>query len=146
MLNTPIIRISDLATLSSRIPELRTLRYSIDPGVPLDATPEGGGSRLTGNVSEDRAVLVAVFPKLTMLNGTDVRPKERDEAERRYLQLMGKSSTPTVQGEEWRIYDHLAKKHGQSSRKTAKPIIIEAQPHTLRSKLISKSILLCTYI
>lgn len=136
MLNTPIILISDLANLSSRIPEVWTLRYSIDPEVPLEASPEG--TSLTGNVSEDRIILVTIFPRLTMLNGTEVRPKEREEAERRYLQIMAKSMTPGAQGEEWRIYDQLARKHGQGSRSNAKPTSAEAQPHTLRSKLISK--------
>jgi hypothetical protein len=43
------------------------------------------------------------------------------------------------QGVEGTIYDQLAKKHGQSSRTTQKAIPTEVQPHTLRSKLISKA-------
>lgn len=140
MLNTPIALLSDLAVLSSRTSGVQTLRYSVDPGLPLEAQPVV--PRLTGNSSEDRSILVALFSKLTMLNGTDVRPKERDEAERRYLQSMSSWSMPDSSGAEWRIYDQLAKKHGQASRSRAKPASSEVQPHTLRSKLISTSLLL----
>lgn len=136
MLDTPLIGISDLANLSSRLPKLRSLKYSIDPETPLNV--QSGNLRLKGNLLEDRVILIALFSKLEMLNGTDVRPKERDEAERRYLQIMAERSEAGVQSEEWRIYDVLAKKHGQTSRTSAKSVSTVIHPQSLKSKLISE--------
>ena len=62
--------------LSAACPELRRLRFGRDNAVTAKL-----------GQSEARALLVARVPALTHLNGADVGPKERREAEKRYVRV-----------------------------------------------------------
>lgn len=138
MPETQVTSISDIVTLADRMPNITTLKHSIDPACPL--VSQSRGSTLTGNVSEDRTILIAIFPLLGLLNGTEVRPKERDEAERRFLQILDKRPRPDLSSPEWRAYDRLAKKHGQASNVVREGTPTSSMnPRSLKSKLISMS-------
>jgi len=85
---------------------------------------------LSGNDEEDRGILLILFPKLVMLNGNEVRPKEREEAERRFYSRHTTFEVPILQA----VYDRLSKKHGLQS---SAPVVPEKT--SLRSKMISES-------
>lgn len=123
-----------MAALSSRLTGLRALKHSLDVSIPLERSDHPPS--LVGNASEDRAMLIALYSGLQHMNGTDVRPKERDEAERRFLDLMSKASRPEGITAEWALHDVLARKHGRVVRPSSKMAVPTAQ--SLRSKLISK--------
>jgi hypothetical protein len=85
---------------------------------------------LSGNDEEDRGILLVLFPKLVMLNGNEVRSKEREEAERRFCSRHTTFEEPILQA----LYERISKKHGLQS-----PAPIVAEKTSLRSKMISKS-------
>jgi hypothetical protein len=85
---------------------------------------------LSGNDEEDRGILLVLYPKLVMLNGNEVRPREREEAERRFCSRHTTFDEPILQA----LYERLSKKHGLHS---SAPVIPEKT--SLRSKMISES-------
>jgi hypothetical protein len=142
LLVTPIRDLVSLANLSARLPNLTALILIPKPAsVDGDQTKPaimGDTLRLSGDVDDDHGVLIALFPRLQVLNGTDIRGKQRDEAERRFVNTV---SLGNVEGEGdtalRRLYDDLAKKHDlQPSQEKPSAAI---QPSSLRSKMISKS-------
>jgi len=84
---------------------------------------------LSGNDEEDRPTLLVLFPKLVMLNGNEVRTKEREEAERRFCSRHAPLEEPILQS----LYETLSKKHGLQS---SQPVVPEKT--SLRSKMICK--------
>jgi len=85
---------------------------------------------LSGNVEEDRGILLVLFPKLGRLNGNEVRPKEREEAERRFCSRHTTFEESILQA----LDDRLSKKHGLQSSAPAVPART-----SLRSRMISES-------
>jgi hypothetical protein len=81
LLETTLISLSSLAHLSLRIPQLEHLRFSLELSILASADK---GTQLSGKDEEDRGVLLVLFQELVMLNGNEIRPKEREEAERRF--------------------------------------------------------------
>lgn len=125
MLSSPITSLEALASLSNRVPNLRILKHSLDPAAPTSP------SSLTGNARDDRAKLVAIFPELVVLNGTDIKPKERDEAERRLLAGLSPES---------QLYRRLASKHDVHAKpSSASAATVPAPVNSLKFKLISQS-------
>ena len=125
LLSTPLNSLVSLLHLSDHLPNLENLRFSLDTS-PLNA----GAARLSGIDEEDRGVLLVLFPKLIMLNGNEVRFKEREEVERRFC------SRDTDLGDRAlnALLERLLSKHGLQ---TSTPVVPEKT--SLRSKMISES-------
>jgi hypothetical protein len=126
LLETTLDSLASLAHLSNRIPQLDNLRFSLKSPIP----PVEKGTKLCGKDEEDRGILLVLFPKLVMLNGNEVKPKEREEAERRFCSRHTRFDEPILQA----LYERLSKKHGLQS---SAPVVPEKT--SLRSKMISKS-------
>ena len=124
LLSTPLDSLASLLHLSDRFPNLNNLRFSIDSS-PLIA----GAARLSGNDEEDRGVLLVLFPKLIMLNGNEVRVKEREEAERRFCSRHTALEDRALEA----LLERLVLKHGLQ---TSTPVVPEKT--SLRSKMISE--------
>jgi len=147
LLVTPLRDLVSLANLSARLPNLTALILIPKPapasveGDKPEPVVMGDKHTLSGDVDDDHGVLIALFPRLQVLNGTDVRGKQRDEAERRFVNTLSLGSVASVEGGEdtalRRLYDNLAKKHDLQPNQ-AKPAVA-IQPTSLRSKMISKS-------
>jgi hypothetical protein len=127
LLETTLISLSSLAHLSLRIPQLEHLRFSLELSILASADK---GTQLSGKDEEDRGVLLVLFQELVMLNGNEIRPKEREEAERRFCSRHTTFEEPVLQA----LYETLAKKHGLQS---SAPVVPEKT--SLRSKMISES-------
>jgi len=85
---------------------------------------------LSGIDEEDRGVLLVLFPKLIMLNGNEVRAKEREEAERRFCSRHTALEDRALEA----LLERLVSKHGLQ---TSPPVVPEKT--SLRSKMISES-------
>lgn len=129
--------------MSDRLPTLTSLVILIDPAVSAStATKAAGADRLSGDTDDDRGTLIALFPKLEVLNGTDIRGKERDEAERRFVT----SIAPNL-GDETRMalgqkIGGLVRKHDLRDPTGASALGPSSTPPvqtSVRSKLISMS-------
>jgi hypothetical protein len=126
LLETTLHSLASLAHLSNRIPQLDNLRFSLRSTKP----PAEKGTKLSGIDEEDRGILLVLFPTLVMLNGNEVKPKEREEAERRFCSRHTTFDEPILQA----MYQRLSRKHGLQS---SAPVVLEKT--SLRSKMISKS-------
>jgi len=85
---------------------------------------------LSGIDEEDRGVLLVLFPELIMLNGNEVRAKEREEAERRFCSRDTDLEDRVLKA----LLERLLSKHGLQA---STPVLPEKT--SLRSKMISKS-------
>lgn len=129
LLETTLISLASLAHLSNRVPQLENLRFTLNSSIP--SAEKGSRLRgLSGNDEEDRGVLLVIFPKLIMLNGNEVRSKEREEVERRFCARHTNFEEPVLQA----LYESLSKKHGLQSSAPSIP-----EKTSLRSKMISES-------
>ena len=126
LLDTILVSLASLARLSNRIPQLENLRISLKSNA---SAPVEEGTKLSGNDDEDRGTLLVLFPKLVMLNGNEIRTKEREEAERRFCSLHTTLEEPILQA----LLETLSKKHGLQS---SQPVVPEKT--SLRSKMISE--------
>jgi hypothetical protein len=127
LLENTLDSLASLVHLSHRVPQLENLRFSLHSSIPASAEK---GSRLSGNDEEDRGLLLVLFTKLVMLNGNDIKPKEREEAERRFCTRHTTFDEPILHA----LYDRLSKKHGLQSLAPSIP-----EKTSLRSKMISES-------
>lgn len=129
LLETTLDPLASLVHLSARIPHLENLRFTLACRGTFFLHPKTAAPRLSGNDEEDRVVLLALFPNLVMLNGNDIKPKEREEAERRFCSRHTSFDESILQS----LLERLTTKHGLQLVKE----IIEKT--SLRSKMISKS-------